>query len=52
MTDSTQADQVRLIGDLARVLDGHAIGFWLAGGWAVDFHAGRVTGRTPTSTWW
>jgi aminoglycoside-2''-adenylyltransferase len=42
MTDPTSTIQLRLIGELTRVLDGEGIGFWLAGGWAVDFHLGRI----------
>ena len=35
--------QIRLISKLAHVMSGAGIDFWLSGGWAVDFHLGRVT---------
>ena len=35
--------QLQTIGRLHRVLSRQGIDYWLFGGWAVDFHAGRVT---------
>lgn len=35
--------QLAAIGRLDDLLSGHGIEYWLFGGWAVDFHAGRVT---------
>jgi hypothetical protein len=36
----SQLDALR---DLATAFDGAGIDYWLFGGWAVDFHAGRAT---------
>jgi hypothetical protein len=35
--------QLRTIGRMHVLLTEHGIDYWLFGGWAVDFHAGRVT---------
>jgi hypothetical protein len=35
--------QVRQIGKLVELMNEAGIDFWLSGGWAVDFHLGRVT---------
>jgi hypothetical protein len=35
--------QLRLIRELADVLGGAGVEFWLRGGWALDFHLGEVT---------
>jgi hypothetical protein len=35
--------QLDLIGEITRLLDQAAIRLWLRGGWALDFHLGRVT---------
>ena len=35
--------QLDLIAEITRLLDQAAIRFWLRGGWALDFHLGRVT---------
>jgi hypothetical protein len=40
--DQTAA-QLQTIGWLHALLTRHGIEYWLFGGWAVDFHAGRVT---------
>ncbi len=37
--------QMEAIGGLHRLFARRAIDYWLFGGWAVDFHAGRVTRR-------
>lgn len=37
------AAQLHTIGWLHAVLGRHGIDYWLFGGWAVDFHVGRVT---------
>jgi Aminoglycoside-2''-adenylyltransferase len=37
--------QIEAIGRLHRHLTRRALDYWLCGGWAVDFHAGRVTRR-------
>ena len=36
-------NQLAAIASLSRTLDDQAIDYWLFGGWAVDFWAGRVT---------
>lgn len=41
--NQTSERQLRLIGEIAELLGGANVGFWLSGGWAVDFHAGRIT---------
>ena len=35
--------QLHALGEVAALLDGRGIDYWLFGGWAVDFHVGRVT---------
>lgn len=35
--------QLDALADLNHLLQSHGIDYWLFGGWAVDFHAGRVT---------
>src|SRR3978361_255874 len=37
------ARQLRTISGLDRLFSEHHLDYWLFGGWAVDFHAGRVT---------
>jgi hypothetical protein len=37
--------QLDLIKEIGHALDGGAIPFWLRGGWALDFHLGRLTRR-------
>ena len=39
----TRPQQLGLIDEIARTLDAGRIRFWLRGGWAVDFHLGRIT---------
>lgn len=41
--DAATQTQFSLIGELARLLGEAHVRFWLRGGWALDFHAGRVT---------
>jgi lincosamide nucleotidyltransferase A/C/D/E len=36
-------DQLAALAELDALLAEHGISYWLFGGWAVDFHAGRVT---------
>jgi hypothetical protein len=36
-------DQLATVAELDRLLTAHRVAYWLFGGWAVDFHAGRVT---------
>ena len=36
-------DQLTTVAELHELLQSHGVGYWLFGGWAVDFHAGRVT---------
>lgn len=36
-------EQLKVIADVNSVLDGAGLDHWLFGGWAVDFHVGRVT---------
>jgi hypothetical protein len=42
MNDAT-AIQMRLIGEICDALDATGVAWWLYGGWAMDFHAGRIT---------
>jgi GNAT superfamily N-acetyltransferase len=35
--------QLHALGEVTALLDGNNIDYWLFGGWAVDFHVGRVT---------
>lgn len=35
--------QLSLIGEMAALFDEADVPFWLSGGWAIDFHAGRIT---------
>jgi hypothetical protein len=37
------ATQLELLRAIASALDGAGIDWWLYGGWAMDFHAGRIT---------
>lgn len=37
------AEQLAALAEISRLLQRHGIDYWLFGGWAVDFHAGRVT---------
>jgi hypothetical protein len=37
------ARQLATIAELGALLDGLELDHWLFGGWAVDFHAGRIT---------
>ncbi|MGH7604080.1 MAG: nucleotidyltransferase domain-containing protein [Gemmatimonadaceae bacterium] len=37
------ADQLAAVAELHDLLEGRGVAYWLFGGWAVDFHAGRVT---------
>jgi aminoglycoside-2''-adenylyltransferase len=39
----TVTDQLAAIAELDQVLKQHSLAYWLFGGWAVDFYAGRVT---------
>jgi hypothetical protein len=41
--DTATETQFSLIRELARLLGEAHIRFWLRGGWALDFHAGRLT---------
>jgi hypothetical protein len=44
MTESPgTSDQLAALAELDRLLADHGVPYWLFGGWAVDFHAGRVT---------
>ena len=36
-------EQLTALADLDHLFRHHALAYWLFGGWAVDFHAGRVT---------
>jgi hypothetical protein len=42
-TDGRAAAQLQTIGWLQALFAAHGIDYWLFGGWAVDFHVGRVT---------
>ena len=39
----TAARQLSELARIATLLDGQSIAYWLFGGWAVDFYAGRIT---------
>jgi hypothetical protein len=41
--DGRSASQLQTIGWLNTIFGGQEIDYWLFGGWAVDFHASRVT---------
>jgi hypothetical protein len=41
--DDATTRQLELIGEIGRALDSAGVEWWLYGGWAMDFHAGRVT---------
>ena len=43
MTDFSAAHQLAALATLADALAQRGIPYWLFGGWAVDFHAGRLT---------
>ncbi len=43
MTDVSATDQLAALAELADALSEHGIGYWLFGGWAVDFYVGHVT---------
>lgn len=44
MNDSSRApDQLAAVAELVHFLERHRIDYWLFGGWAVDFHLGRIT---------
>uniref|UniRef100_UPI003978CD8B nucleotidyltransferase domain-containing protein n=1 Tax=Salmonella sp. SAL4443 TaxID=3159898 RepID=UPI003978CD8B len=40
---SEAARQLSALADVASVLDQEGLEYWLFGGWAVDFYAGRIT---------
>ena len=42
-TQSNTSDQLAALAELHQLLENNDIAYWLFGGWAVDFHAGRVT---------
>jgi hypothetical protein len=42
-TQLKASDQLAALAELDHVLQSAGITYWLFGGWAVDFHAGRVT---------
>jgi lincosamide nucleotidyltransferase A/C/D/E len=37
------SDQLAALAELGHLLSHHGLVYWLFGGWAVDFHTGRVT---------
>jgi Aminoglycoside-2''''-adenylyltransferase. len=39
----TNPEQLAALAEIDQLLQSHGIAYWLFGGWAVDFHAGRVT---------
>jgi hypothetical protein len=43
MTTGAAATQLQTIGWLHELLSARGIDYWLFGGWAVDFHVGRMT---------
>ena len=42
-TQSKASDQLAALAELHHLFQSHDLTYWLFGGWAVDFHAGRVT---------
>jgi hypothetical protein len=44
-TGGSAAVQLETIGWLHALFTEHGVDYWLFGGWAVDFHVGRVTRR-------
>jgi hypothetical protein len=42
-TQLNASDQLAVLAELHHLLQSHGIAYWLFGGWAVDFYAGRVT---------
>ena len=42
-SSATQVRQLTALVDVAALLDRSGFGYWLFGGWGVDFHVGRVT---------
>jgi hypothetical protein len=42
-TQLNSSDQLAALAELDHLLQSQGIAYWLFGGWAVDFHAGRVT---------
>ena len=42
-TQLNASDQLAALAELDHMLQSHGVAYWLFGGWAVDFHAGRVT---------
>jgi hypothetical protein len=52
---ATASDQLAALAGLHHLLERHGVAYWLFGGWAVDFHAGRVTrahGDLDIAVWW
>ena len=41
--DKSTRIQLDLLRELAQLLGGARVRFWLRGGWALDFHAGQIT---------
>ncbi len=41
--DGNTRVQLALLRELAQLLGGARVRFWLRGGWALDFHAGQIT---------
>ena len=35
--------QLHALGEVTALLESNALDYWLFGGWAVDFHVGRIT---------
>src|ERR1041385_770308 len=42
-TQLSASDQLAALAELDQLLQSHDLVYWLFGGWAVDFYAGRVT---------
>jgi hypothetical protein len=52
---SSASEQLAVLAELHALLDRHGIAYWLFGGWAVDFHVGRVTRAhddLDIAAWW
>jgi Aminoglycoside-2''-adenylyltransferase len=55
MTDQNASSQLAILADLDNHFQLQQIPYWLFGGWAVDFHVGRITrahGDLDIAVWW
>src|ERR1700733_8683779 len=55
MIDENALSQLAALADIDQHLQRQHIDYWLFGGWAVDFHVGRITrahGDLDIAVWW